>query len=220
MKLSHFSVTEIMSIYNEWADIVDYYGDIPPQSYQRPIARYANERKWQDVVRLLKQGADPNCYAANGMTPLMIAVSTVQLEVVVLLILFGANVNAQMEDGATALTMCLHDYDRDIYCDIRVYEMRCILYRAPRAQMPENRWLRYRVQDAFGVYQARRTARRACMKYIGPRATEICFALESLALPAPLTIAIIEYDDPIAERTLHWLKWKIVTTIKRKSGDS
>jgi hypothetical protein len=47
---------------------------------------------------------------------------------------------------------------------------------------------------------------------IRERAANICFAMQDLELPAPLTLEIIDADCPNSIRM--WAKWELITTIK------
>jgi hypothetical protein len=47
---------------------------------------------------------------------------------------------------------------------------------------------------------------------IRERATTICFAMQDLELPAPLTLEILDALFPNSIRM--WAKWELITTIK------
>ena len=67
------------------------------------------------VERLLKARANPNAAQMSGLTPLMIAAHTGNVDVVKLLLAHGANVNAATtETGNTALMWAVSDRHADI----------------------------------------------------------------------------------------------------------
>ncbi len=71
------------------------------------------------------------------------------------------------------------------------------------------------------VYSAKQSARRvneivAAATHIGTirkRATEICIGLQSLGLPAFVTLTII--DEAVHENSIRmWAKWELITAVK------
>jgi ankyrin repeat protein len=67
------------------------------------------------VERLLKAGADPNAARISGLTPLMTAAHTANLDVVKTLVTAGAKVNASTtESKATALMWAVQDGNQEI----------------------------------------------------------------------------------------------------------
>jgi hypothetical protein len=71
---------------------------------------------------------------------------------------------------------------------------------------------------SFGEYDARPRLRKlfAATTHIGmirERAATICFAMQDLELPAPLTLEILDALFPPNSIRM-WAKWELVTTIK------
>ncbi len=59
------------------------------------------------VMKLIRQGADVNELGREGLTPLMMAISTGQFALVKMLIEDGADPNTLSEDGSSALSMAI-----------------------------------------------------------------------------------------------------------------
>lgn len=76
----------------------------PGTTLQRAI-RKNDKRK---IRKLIKGGADVNEIGPDGMSPLMVAISTRQIALVKLLIGVGADLNALSDDGFSALTLAIH----------------------------------------------------------------------------------------------------------------
>jgi hypothetical protein len=50
---------------------------------------------------------------------------------------------------------------------------------------------------------------------IRSRATEICIGLQSLGLPAFVTLTILDLDEAVHENSIRmWAKWELITAIK------
>jgi hypothetical protein len=52
------------------------------------------------------------------------------------------------------------------------------------------------------------------LQLINPRATEICIGMQSIGLPALLTLMIIDEACPLAFWVTDYLKWKCITAVK------
>lgn len=69
----------------------------------------------EEVERLLKQGADINCKNPIGNTPLMEAVYTGQVEMILLLLNFGADTSVTDYYGMTAQEMAAQRQDMSLH---------------------------------------------------------------------------------------------------------
>lgn len=86
---------------------------------------------------------------------------------------------------------------------------------AAGAREPESGRCRWRRADLIaGIPAAERRLTRARLYLVRARATEICFAMQSLQLPALLTLMLIDEACPLASAVPMHLKWKLITTVK------
>jgi hypothetical protein len=86
---------------------------------------------------------------------------------------------------------------------------------AAGAREPENARLKWRRADlSAGIPAAERRLMRARLYLIRARATEICFAMQTLQLPALLTLMLIDEACPLASAVPMHLKWKLITAVK------
>jgi hypothetical protein len=185
------------------------------------------------MAPLLAAGADVHRADASGLTPCHVAAMNSNAGVLARLIRAGANINAAggpadkstpchcavLERNVPALTLLLAagcDVDRSHWLSaVAVADSYAVLLLLMAAGVGPAPGCALVADDVDGIADARRQIHRAGFEQIRVRATEICFALQSLQLPALQTILIlIEACEPFAVQLDFHVLWNLVVTIK------
>lgn len=165
---------------------------------------FASPGQSDDAARwLLAAGAPVDCVDINGCTPLHLAVNGNRVSTVRLLLDAGVDWRHANKNGQTAL--------------VRAGQLGCEPVRqllAAAEQLTEAEWAAVRAALQASLETERRALKRGRLDVIRARATDICLGLETLELPAFVTLTIIEEACEWAHLpTMHQI-WSLVTAVK------
>jgi ankyrin repeat protein len=181
-----------------------------------PLIQVSSYGSQSALKELLVAGADVDCADESGLTALHFTLSCHTIERTLWLIAAGADVNCRDKNGVWPLKRILRSY---FYFDY-VNDLAALFIAAGAHQNVYESMHGKTFTDAVIYYwqskisHCRSELQRLSFDYTKRRALQICIALQSLNLPALVTLAIVDCACDRKESVAMFRKWNLITGVK------